>query len=319
MAKELGLIGTGRIGSGMARRLLAGDYRVVAHDRAASMLETLKTAGATCVASLNELVRALQQPRVIWLMLPAGETIDNVIDELLDRGVGHGDVVVDGGNSDFRDTIHRGARLAQHRVSYVDAGSSGGIHGAEAGYSLTVGGARDVYERIRPVLETLSGPGGHAYVGPSGSGHFAKMVHNAIEYGMMQALGEGFELLASGPYEELDLRELAHVWNQGSIIRSFLLELTERIFEKDPRLTGVAAYVEDTGEARWAIREALQAEVPFDTAAHALFQRFRSRQKESLSAMLIAALRHEFGGHDMSRRENAPAKKQGGVTDRDDI
>jgi 6-phosphogluconate dehydrogenase len=302
MKKQVGFVGIGKVGRGMVKRLLNHGHQVVAYDILPEAIEVTKTQGAIGVSSLEELTQSLQAQRIIWLMVPAGETVDNIINDLLNAGLNADDIIIDGGNSNYLDTIRRATALREKGVLYFDVGTSGGIHCVESGFSLTVGGPELAYDKIKPILESLAQYEGYKYIGPSGSGHFVKMVHNAIEYGFMQAMGEGFELLEKGPYKDLDLRDIAHVWNHGSIIRSFLLGLIELSLEKDPRLMKVSDYIEDTGEGRWALQEAIKFDVPFDTIAHALFARMRSRQDESFAAKVVSALRHEFGGHEIKRK-----------------
>jgi 6-phosphogluconate dehydrogenase len=303
MKKQIGFVGLGKVGQGMVNRLLDHGHQVIAYDLKPEAIEVTKTQGAIGVSSLEELTQRLQPQRIIWLMVPAGEMVDNIIKELLNVGLNADDIIIDGGNSNYHDTVRRAAALKERGVLYFDVGTSGGIHCVKSGFSLVVGGPDFAYDKIKPILESLAQSEGYIYIGPSGSGHFVKMVHNAIEYGIMQAIGEGFELLEKGPYKELDLKAIAHVWNHGSIIRSFLLELIERPLEKDPRLMKVADHIGDTGEGRWALQEAIKFDVPFDTIAHALFSRMRSRQKESFAAKVVSVLRHEFGGHEIERKK----------------
>jgi 6-phosphogluconate dehydrogenase len=303
MKKQIGFVGLGKVGQGMVNRLLDHGHQVIAYDLKPEAIEVTKTQGAIGVSSLEELTQRLQPQRIIWLMVPAGEMVDNIIKELLNVGLNADDIIIDGGNSNYHDTVRRAAALKERGVLYFDVGTSGGIHCVKSGFSLIVGGPDFAYDKIKPILESLAQSEGYIYIGPSGSGHFVKMVHNAIEYGIMQAIGEGFELLEKGPYKELDLKAIAHVWNHGSIIRSFLLELIERPLEKDPRLMKVADHIGDTGEGRWALQEAIKFDVPFDTIAHALFSRMRSRQKESFAAKVVSVLRHEFGGHEIERKK----------------
>lgn len=303
MKKQIGFVGLGKVGQGMVKRLLDHGHQVIAYDLKPEAIEVTKTQGAIGVSSLEELTQRLQRQRIIWLMVPAGETVDNIIKELLNVGLNADDIIIDGGNSNYHDTVRRAAALRERGVLYFDVGTSGGIHCVKSGFSLTVGGPDFAYDKIKPILESLAQSEGYVYIGPSGSGHFVKMVHNAIEYGIMQAIGEGFELLEKGPYKELNLREIAHVWNHGSIIRSFLIESIERALEKDFRLVNVADYIGDTGEGRWALQEAIKFDVPFDTIAHALFARMRSQQDESFAAKVVSALRYEFGGHEIKRKK----------------
>lgn len=303
MNKQVGFVGLGKVGQGMVKRLLDHGHQVIAYDLKPEAIEITKTQGAIGVSSREELLQRLQPQRIIWVMVPAGEAVDNIINELLNVGLNSNDIIIDGGNSNYLDTIRRATALKERGVLFFDVGTSGGIHCVDSGFSLMVGGPYSEYDKIKPILESLAQPEGYAYMGQSGSGHFVKMVHNAIEYGIMQAMGEGFELLEKGPYKKLDLGAIAHVWNHGSIIRSFLLELIERPLEKDPRLMKISDHIEDTGEGRWALQEAIKFDVPFDTIAHALFARMRSRQDESFAAKVVSVLRHEFGGHEIKRKK----------------
>jgi len=313
MGKEIGFIGLGKMGKAMTRRLLEHKWRVIGYDVLPEAVAAAKAQGITGRSSLKELVSKLQPPRIIWMMLPAGDPVDEVINGLVQIGLNRDDIIIDGGNSNYHDTIRRAAALEARGVYYLDVGVSGGSVGAKPGFSLTVGGSKRAYEKIEPILKSLASSEGHypkepnpegfAYIGPSGSGHFVKMVHNAILYSMMQGIGEGFELLANGPYKELDLKTIARVWKHGSVIRSFLIELAEQAFEKDPRLVHVAGYVEDSGEGRWALQEAINFNIPFDTTARALFARMSSREDESFAAKVVAILRNEFGGHKIRRKE----------------
>jgi 6-phosphogluconate dehydrogenase len=292
---QLGFVGLGRMGGNMVRRLHGGDHALVAHDRSAEAVAAAEEAGARGAPGLAELVQALDAPRRVWVMVPAGAPTQAVLDELaglLDAG----DLVVDGGNSNFNDTKRRAAALGERGIRFCDVGVSGGIWGLEKGYCMMAGGAPEDVEALRPVLDTLAPPDGWLHVGPVGAGHYVKMVHNGIEYGMLQAYGEGFEILQQSEFD-VDLGAVAHLWNQGSVVRSWLLELAERAFAKDPQLEGVRGYVEDSGEGRWTVAEAIELSVPAPVITLSLLQRFVSRQDESFSAQVIAALRNEFGGH----------------------
>ncbi|MGQ9732460.1 MAG: phosphogluconate dehydrogenase (NAD(+)-dependent, decarboxylating) [Candidatus Zipacnadales bacterium] len=291
---ELGFQGLGKMGLNMVRRLRRDGHRVVCYGRTPSKRPLVEEIGAEWVTDLPTLVARLAPPRTHWMMVPADAVEETIaaICPLLTPG----DVLVDGGNSHYRDTIRRSQELAQHGVHYVDVGTSGGVWGLESGYCLMVGGRMEDYTRLEPALKTLAPPEGYMHVGPTGAGHFVKMVHNGIEYGIMEALAEGFELLAASPFD-LSLSEIAHLWNHGSVIRSWLLELTERILTTDPRLEHVEAYVEDSGEGRWTVHEALERAIPAPVITEALMRRFESRQKNSLALRLTAALRHQFGGH----------------------
>ena len=293
---ELAMVGLGRMGGNMARRLLRGGHRVVVWNRTYAKAEELAGEGAEPVRELTDVVAALQTPRVIWLMLPYGDPTQEVIDALVPL-LDEGDILIDGGNSPFQHDIERGAALAGHGLRYLDAGTSGGVWGLEVGYCLMVGGERSAYDHIEPILATLAPPGhGYDYMGGHGSGHFVKMVHNGIEYGMMQAYAEGFELLDATEWD-LDLASIADLWNQGSVVRSWLLELAADAFKKDPGLEQITGYVEDTGEGRWTVEQAIQHSVPMPAISSALFMRFRSRQDDTFSGKVLAALRNEFGGH----------------------
>jgi 6-phosphogluconate dehydrogenase len=283
---QIGMVGLGRMGANMAERLRRGGHEVIGYDRDPKVSQ---------VGSLAELVAKLNAPRAVWLMVPSGEATEQSMKEvagLLQRG----DLIVDGGNSNFRDSMRRGADLAERGLLFVDAGTSGGIWGLEIGYCLMVGGSDEAFARIEPALKTLAPEGGYSHVGPVGAGHFVKMVHNGIEYGMLEAYGEGFEVLEASQFE-LDLHEIARLWNRGSVVRSWLLELAERAFAKDPRLSGLRGYVEDSGEGRWTVLEAINESVPSPAIALSLFARFASRQEDSFAMKVIAALRNEFGGH----------------------
>jgi 6-phosphogluconate dehydrogenase len=292
---ELGLIGLGRMGANMAQRLLGGGHRIVAYDRDPEAVHAVTNAGAAGAGSLEELVRKLSPPRAVWLMVPAGAPVEQTIHSLAPL-LSPGDVIIDGGNSYYKDSVRRAASLKKHRLYFLDVGTSGGIWGLKVGYCLMIGGEDEVFRRLEPIFRTLAPEEGYAYMGPSGAGHFVKMVHNGIEYGLLQAYAEGFELLHASPYE-LDLAQLARLWNHGSVVRSWLLELTEKALAADPGLASVKGYVEDSGEGRWTILEAVERGVPLPVISLSLFSRFRSRQEESFSAKVIAALRREFGGH----------------------
>ncbi len=280
----------------MVERLLAGGHEVVAYDSDSDAAGSSGKKGATTAGSIMELADSLDSPKIIWIMVPAGETTGLVLDE----AAGHcteGDIIIDGGNSNFRDSVERGKALADRGIHFLDAGTSGGIWGLQEGYCLMVGGSEKVFKTMEPVFQALAPPDGYGLVGPVGAGHFVKMVHNGIEYGILQAYGEGFEILRAKQEFDLDLAGISRLWNRGSVVRSWLLELLERALEKDPGLDHVAGYVEDSGEGRWAVAEAINEDVPAPVITLSLFQRFASRQKEPFSARVIAALRREFGGH----------------------
>ena len=297
---EIGFVGLGRMGANMAERTLRGGHQVAAFNRSREKTDSLKGKGARGTYSLGELVSSLASPRIVWVMVPAGEPTDAMVDEL-GALLSSGDIIVDGGNSRYTDSIRRGTSLAKKGIGFMDAGTSGGIWGLENGYCLMVGSTPETFARVEPFLKTLApNPEGYLHVGPIGSGHFTKMVHNGIEYALMQGYAEGFEILKSAPFQA-DLGKIAHLWNQASVVRSWLLELAERAFEKDPALTQIKGYVEDSGEGRWTVEQAIETGVPATAIAHALFVRFLSRQPESFSAKILAALRNEFGGHAVKR------------------
>lgn len=292
---ELGMIGLGRMGANMTERLVRGGHRVISYDRSAEAIQRVVDKGAVGAHSLADFIKQLAPPRVVWLMVPSGAPVDETLEQLLPH-LAKGDVVIDGGNSNYRDSIRRAEKLKPQGIYFVDAGTSGGIWGLELGYCMMVGGEREIIDRLDPVFKTLAPEGGYLHVGPTGAGHFVKMIHNGIEYGMMQAYGEGFELLKGSQFD-LDLGKIAHLWNQGSVVRSWLLELAESAFKKDPQLASIRGFVEDSGEGRWTVEEAVERGVPAPVLTLALFARFASRQEDSFSAKVIAALRNEFGGH----------------------
>lgn len=293
---QCGMIGLGRMGGNMARRLLRGGHEVVVSNRSTEPVEELEAEGAVGASSVKDLVEKLEAPRAVWISLPSGEVTENTLDQLKSL-LTHGDVIVDSGNSFYKDTLRRGVQLEESGLDLLDQGTSSGIWGLENGFCLMIGGVRASFERLEPVFKTLAPPDGYLHTGPSGSGHFVKMVHNGIEYGMLEAYGEGFEILKSSNFESLDLAAISHLWNQGSVVRSWLLELAEDAFRKDPALASIRGYVEDSGEGRWTVLESLERNVPAPVLALSLMMRFRSRQDESFSAKVIAALRNEFGGH----------------------
>ncbi len=298
---ELGVVGLGRMGSKIVRRLLRSGHRVVAYDRMPQVVEGLMTEGAEGAFTLEELVKMLSVPRAIWLMVPAGDTVTKSINGLVPH-LAPGDTLIDGGNSNYKDSMRRAQELQARGLHFLDVGTSGGIWGLELGFCLMVGGEKATFERLEPIFKALAPPEGYAYVGPSGAGHFAKMIHNGIEYGLMEAYAEGFEILRAQKRFHFDVLQVARLWNHGSVIRSWLLELTERILEQNPDLEDIRGYVEDSGEGRWAVLEAIDSDVPAPVITLSLLQRLRSRQEESYSAKIIAALRNEFGGHVVRRK-----------------
>ena len=307
MKTRYAMIGLGRMGGNMARRLLRGGHEVVGYNRTPEPMRKLEAVGVIAAESLEELVRHLHRPRAVWLSLPAGEATSRVIEQLAPL-LEPGDAIVDSGNSFYKDSIARAGRLKERGLHFLDQGTSGGIWGLEKGFNLMIGGERAVFDRLEPAFRTLAPPDGYLHVGSIGAGHFVKMVHNGIEYGLLQAYAEGFEILEASDFG-LDLRAVAHLWNQGSVIRSWLLELAENAFEREPNLTSIRGYVEDSGEGRWALLEALEKDVPAPVLALSLLMRFRSRQEDSFSAKVIA-LRGGFGGHATMPLAEAPAPRR---------
>ena len=296
---ELGMIGLGRMGGDMTRRLLKGGHRVVVYDPLKTAREASAVDGAAATISIKELVAALKpSPRIVWLMVPAGKPTEDTIDKLLPL-LTDGDIVIDGGNSNYRDSIRRAEKLAKNGIFFMDVGTSGGIWGLKEGYCLMVGGDVDTYYHLKPIFETLapSSDKGFGYVGITGAGHFVKMVHNGIEYGLMQSYAEGFQLMKAKEEFQLDLGKVAEMWRHGSVVRSWILDLTAAALKQDPDLERIQPYVEDSGEGRWTVEEAVELGVPVPVISLALQMRFRSRQPQSFSDKLLAALRKGFGGH----------------------
>ena len=297
---KIGMVGLGKMGANMTRRLLRREHEVVVYDVVPKAVEELAGEGAEGAASLEDLVGQLEGPRAVWIMVPAGDVTEQTVSEL-GRLLASGDTLIDGGNSRYTDSVARAETLAAADISFVDAGTSGGIWGLEEGYCLMVGGDRAAVERLEPIFAALAPEDGFAHVGGPGAGHFTKMVHNGVEYGLMQAYGEGFELLRSSPFD-LDLAQIAQVWRHGSVVRSWLLDLAARALEEDPGLEHVEGWVEDSGEGRWTVEAAIDNAVPVPAIAQALFARFASRQDDSFAAKMLAALRHQFGGHSVRPR-----------------
>jgi 6-phosphogluconate dehydrogenase len=297
---ELAMIGLGKMGGNMTERLLRGGHRVVAYDRNPEAVQAAVAAGATGVASLEELVAQLHTPRVIWMMVPAGAPVDSTI-AALQPLLQPSDILIDGGNSLYKDSQSRAARLKEQGIALIDAGTSGGIWGLREGYCLMVGGDPEAVAQVEPIMLTLAPAQGYAHVGPSGAGHFTKMVHNGIEYGLMQAYAEGFEILQSKTELGLDLHQIAALWNHGSVVRSWLLELAERMFADEPDLASIQGWVADSGEGRWTVQEAIDQSVPAPVITLSLMRRFASRQDDSFANKVVAGLRHQFGGHGVKR------------------
>jgi 6-phosphogluconate dehydrogenase len=296
------MIGLGRMGANMTRRLLGGGHEVVALDRDPEAVKSVVAAGALPAQSLDELVRQLPAPRAVWIMVPSGAITEQTIDSLAAL-LGTNDLILDGGNSYYKDSMRRAASLAKRGVDFMDVGTSGGIWGLKEGYSLMFGGTPAAAKRMEPVFKTLAPAAdrGWAHVGPSGAGHFTKMVHNGIEYAMMQAYAEGFDLLQHKTEFKLDLAQIAEVWQSGSVVRSWLLDLTAAALTQNPTMQGIAPYVEDSGEGRWTAIEGIELGVSLPTISLSLFTRFRSRDKDSYADKLLAAMRNQFGGHAIKR------------------
>jgi len=298
---KLGMVGLGKMGANMTTRLIRGGHEVVAYDRSADAVKSVATGGATGADSLSDLVAKLSAPRIVWLMVPAGAPTDETIDALLEL-LSPGDILIDGGNTKWTDGLAAAQRARAKDVALIDAGTSGGVWGLENGYCLMVGGDDQPVKTCEPIFLTLAPPDGYAHVGPPGAGHFSKMVHNGIEYGLLAAYGEGFEILERSPFK-FDLGQLAELWTHASVVRSWLLELAVLAFREDPGLKNIRGYVDDTGEGRWTVQAAIDESVPAPVITLALLSRFASRQDESFSAKVVAALRNQFGGHAVKPEE----------------
>jgi len=296
------MIGLGRMGANMAQRLMRGGHKVVGYDPAAAARALLEKNGAQTAASLEQMVAKLKAPRTVWLMVPAGEITDSTITNLVPL-LAAGDTIIDGGNSNYRDTQRRAASVAVRKIEYVDSGTSGGVWGLAEGYSLMIGGDEAVVERLRPIFETLAPAKdqGWGRVGPVGSGHYTKMVHNGIEYGLMQAYAEGFSILQHKNEFKLDLHQVAEIWRYGSVVRSWLLDLTAIALDKNPTLAGIAPYVADSGEGRWTVTDAIELGVSAPVITLSLLERLRSRDNDSFTDKLLAAMRNQFGGHEIKK------------------
>ena len=292
---ELGMVGLGKMGINMVFRLLEGGHKVVVFNRTRSKEEPVKNKGAIGSDSIEELVSKLPAPRIVWLMVPAGDTTDLMIEEV-SKYVEKGDIVIDGGNSYYKDSIRRHDLLKEKGINFLDAGTSGGIWGLKEGYCSMVGGEEEIFEYCEPIFKTLAPEKGYLYTGKSGAGHYVKMVHNAIEYGMMEAYAEGFEILKTSDYN-INLTEVTELWRHGSVVRSWLLDLANNAFKLDPELKNLGPVVDDSGEGRWTLKEAIDNAVPAPVLAESVFARFRSRQENSFANRVLAALRHQFGGH----------------------
>ncbi|MBL8008438.1 MAG: decarboxylating 6-phosphogluconate dehydrogenase [Ignavibacteria bacterium] len=297
---KIGLIGLGRMGAFMAERLLLNGHEVCANNRSHDKIKLIEEKGAEGAYSLEELTGKLPSPRVIWMMVPSGETVQKTIDSLIPL-ISEGDIIIDGGNSYYKDSVRRYRQLKELGINYLDAGTSGGIWGLKNGYCVMVGGDKNVYNYCEPLFKSLAPADGYKYTGESGSGHYVKMIHNGIEYGMMQAFAEGFELMHASDYK-IDLQGVANLWSKGSVVRSWLLELLDNALKEDNNLSAIKDYVEDSGEGRWTVMDGIEKSIPLPVITESLFARFRSRQEESFGAKILAALRNEFGGHAITKK-----------------
>ncbi len=293
---QLAMIGLGRMGGNMTERLMRDKHQVVAFDRTPEVIQKYVKLGAVGASSPADICSKLSAPRIAWIMVPAGKPVDDMIAALL-LGMSQGDVIIDGGNSNFHDSMRRAADLEQKGIHFVDSGTSGGIWGLENGYCLMIGASDEVFALCEPIFKSLAPPDGYGHMGPPGSGHYVKMIHNGIEYGALQAYAEGYEILHASKDFKLDLHQISKVWNHGSVVRSWLNELAELAFAHDPNLDQLKGFVEDSGEGRWTVQEAIDLDVPAPVITLSLLARLRSRQTDSFSAKVIAALRNEFGGH----------------------
>jgi len=295
---EIGMVGLGRMGSNMVKRLLGGGHRVAVYDPVKETVEAMVGQGAVGTTSISDLAQKLAKPCAVWLMVPAGEPTENTV-QAVAAELASNDIVIDGGNSYYKDSMRRGATLSEEGIIFLDVGTSGGIWGLSEGYCLMVGGDSEAFRRMEPIFQTLAPTTntGYAHVGPSGAGHFVKMVHNGIEYGMMQAYAEGFELMQAKREFNLNMAQIAEVWRYGSVVRSWLLDLAAAALQEDPSLESIQAYVEDSGEGRWTVQESIDLAVPIPVISQSLQTRFRSRQDQPFGNKLLAALRKQFGGH----------------------
>lgn len=299
---ELGMVGLGKMGANMTTRLLKGGHQMVVYNRDLTKVKVLVEGGAIGAESLEDLANKLTAPRAVWIMVTAGDPTEATIKALMSI-LSSGDIVIDGGNSNYKDTIRRAKALKEHGIHLVDVGTSGGVWGLTEGYSMMIGGETEVVERLRPIFETLA-PGldkGWGHVGPNGAGHFVKMVHNGIEYGLMQAYAEGFEIMKAKQDFDLDLHQIAEIWRYGSVVRSWLLDLTANALADDQELSDIQAWVADSGEGRWTVAEAIDLDVPAPVITLSLLMRFVSRQEDSYAARMLAAMRQQFGGHAVKR------------------
>jgi 6-phosphogluconate dehydrogenase len=293
---QLAMIGLGRMGGNMVRRLVQGGHEVIVYDHSADAVKTHVAKGVKGATDVADVAKQLAPRRVVWVMVPAGAPVESTIEQLVPH-LARGDIVIDGGNSNFRDSLRRAEALKAKAIEYVDVGTSGGVWGLKHGYCLMIGASTPAFQHCEPIFRTLAPAEGYARVGPPGAGHYVKMVHNGIEYGLLQAYAEGYEILHASQDFKLHLGQIAKLWNHGSVVRSWLNEMAERAFSHDEQLAAIRGYVEDSGEGRWTVEEAVRLNVPAPVITLSLLARFRSRQEESFSAKVIAALRNEFGGH----------------------
>jgi 6-phosphogluconate dehydrogenase len=293
---QLAMIGLGRMGGNMVRRLAQGGHELIVFDASADAVKVHAGKGIKAARDLADVAKQLAPRRVVWVMVPAGAPTDSTIEQLVPH-LAKGDIVIDGGNSNFRDSLRRAEALKTQGIEFMDVGTSGGVWGLTLGYCLMIGGSAAAFQHCEPIFKALAPADGYAHVGPCGAGHYVKMVHNGIEYGMLQAYAEGYEILHASQDFELHLGQIAKLWNHGSVVRSWLNELAERALSRDDQLAAIRGYVEDSGEGRWTVEEAMRLDVPAPVITMSLLARFRSRQEESFGAKVIAALRHEFGGH----------------------
>lgn len=301
---QLGMVGLGKMGANMTRRLLEGGHEVVVTDLNAEAIVDAEKEGASGAKDIATLIGKLSSPKVVWVMVPAGNPTESTIQHLGDL-LGEGDIVIDGGNSNYKETMRRGEMLREKGIHFVDVGTSGGVWGLKEGYSMMVGGAKDAIDRITPILETLAPASdkGWGRVGPSGSGHFVKMVHNGIEYGLMQAYAEGFEIMKAKEQFDLDMYQIAEIWRSGSVVRSWLLDLTANALKDDPNLSELKGWVADSGEGRWTVLESIDLDVPAPVIIAALLSRFDSRREDTYTHKMLAAMRNQFGGHAVKKAD----------------
>lgn len=302
---DIGMIGLGKMGANMVQRLLLGGHRVIAYDINEDAIQSAENAGAIGARTLNELVQKLEAPRSVWVMVPSGQITEETIQAISDL-LSPGDTIIDGGNSNYKDSIRRAEQIAAKGLKFIDVGTSGGVWGLKEGYSMMIGGEPDIVERHRPIFETLapSQSSGWGHVGPPGSGHFVKMVHNGIEYGLMQAYAEGFSIMKAKRVFDLDLHQIAEIWRDGSVVRSWLLDLTASALAEDQDLSGIKAWVQDSGEGRWTVFEAIDLDVSAPVITASLQRRLRSRAEQPFSDKLLAAMRSQFGGHAVKKAED---------------